>query len=172
MHPQTQIVSRLDYCLFVSQVKYLLTNFAEHSEKFSHDALPFRRTLDSFGSISKSQQFVQTTKGFVIFDDTVLDKRHSHKIEMARCQYSGNAHFCHQKCWDCQMSTQKSINFGSSTIGFMTRTETEKVNSIISWICCPIAFTRKTSRSTTQRPCERCPASVGSLSSFTWKLNN
>jgi len=31
----------LDYCqyLLVSQINYTLTNFAEHSEKFSHDAL-------------------------------------------------------------------------------------------------------------------------------------
>jgi hypothetical protein len=31
----------VDYCqyLLVSQINYTLTNFAEHSEKFSHDAL-------------------------------------------------------------------------------------------------------------------------------------
>jgi len=41
MRPRTQTVSRLDYCqyLLVSQINYTLTNFAEHSEKFSHDAL-------------------------------------------------------------------------------------------------------------------------------------
>lgn len=40
MRPKTQIVTRLDYCqyLLVSQINYTLTNFAEHSEKFSHDA--------------------------------------------------------------------------------------------------------------------------------------
>jgi hypothetical protein len=32
-------VTRLDYCqyLLVSQINYTLTNFADHSEKFSHD---------------------------------------------------------------------------------------------------------------------------------------
>jgi hypothetical protein len=30
--------------------------------------------------------------GFVIFDDTVLDKNFSHKIELVRLQFSGNAH--------------------------------------------------------------------------------
>ncbi len=30
--------------------------------------------------------------GFVLFDDTVIDKSFSQKIEMARTQYSGNAH--------------------------------------------------------------------------------
>jgi SRSO17 transposase len=30
--------------------------------------------------------------GYLVFDDTVLDKRHSQKIELVRKQYSGNAH--------------------------------------------------------------------------------
>ncbi len=30
--------------------------------------------------------------GYLLFDDTVLDKRHSHFIEMVRRQWSGNAH--------------------------------------------------------------------------------
>ena len=29
---------------------------------------------------------------YVLFDDTVLDKRHARKIEMAQRQYSGNEH--------------------------------------------------------------------------------
>ena len=29
---------------------------------------------------------------FLVFDDSVTDKNHSHKIEMVRLQYSGNAH--------------------------------------------------------------------------------
>ena len=34
-------VTRLDYCqyLVVSQINYTLTNFADHSEQFSHDAI-------------------------------------------------------------------------------------------------------------------------------------
>jgi hypothetical protein len=30
--------------------------------------------------------------GYLIFDDYVLDKNHSRKIELVRLQYSGNAH--------------------------------------------------------------------------------
>uniref|UniRef100_A0A1D9G0E5 Transposase n=1 Tax=Moorena producens (strain JHB) TaxID=1454205 RepID=A0A1D9G0E5_MOOP1 len=30
--------------------------------------------------------------GYLVFDDTVLDKNHSHKIELVRKQYSGNTH--------------------------------------------------------------------------------
>ena len=34
-------VTRLDYCqyLLVSQINYTLTNFADHCEQFSHDAI-------------------------------------------------------------------------------------------------------------------------------------
>jgi len=36
---------------------------------------------------------VQATKdGFLVFDDTVIDKNFSHDIELVRRQYSGNAH--------------------------------------------------------------------------------
>ena len=98
MRPKTQIVTRLDYCqyLLVSQINYTLTNFAEHSEKFSHDAL--NRYLDGEKLSPKltwenvQNQVVQTPKGFVVFDDTVADKDFSHKVELVRRQYSGNAH--------------------------------------------------------------------------------
>ena len=98
MRPRTQIISRLDYCqyLLVSQLNYTLTNFADHSEKFSHDALNRylagdRLTPRLIWEHVKGE-VDQSSKGFVIFDDTVLDKRHSHKMELVRSQYSGNAH--------------------------------------------------------------------------------
>jgi hypothetical protein len=98
MRPKTQKVTRLDYCqyLLVSQINYTLTNFAEHSEKFSHDAL--NRYLDGEKLSPKLTwenvqiQVVQTPKGFLIFDDTVADKDFSHKVALVRRQYSGNAH--------------------------------------------------------------------------------
>ena len=37
-------------------------------------------------------RFHSATKAMLLFDDTVLDKRHSHFIEMVRRQWSGNAH--------------------------------------------------------------------------------
>ena len=35
------LISRLDYCqyLLVSQINYTLTNFADHCERLSHDAV-------------------------------------------------------------------------------------------------------------------------------------
>ena len=97
MRPRAQTISRLDYCqyLLVSQINYTLTNFADHSEKFSHDAL--NRYLNGEKLSPKltwenvQNQVVQTPKGFVVFDDTVADKNFSHKIELVRRQYSGNA---------------------------------------------------------------------------------
>ena len=40
MRPTSQPVTRLDYCqyLLVSRINYILTNFAEHAEQFSHAA--------------------------------------------------------------------------------------------------------------------------------------
>ncbi len=36
-------------------------------------------------------QLVLTERGYLVFDDTVLDKNYSHSIELVRRQYSGNA---------------------------------------------------------------------------------
>ena len=39
MKAKKERVTRLDYCqyLLVSQINYTLTNYAEHTEKYSHD---------------------------------------------------------------------------------------------------------------------------------------
>ena len=37
-------------------------------------------------------QLMLSVRGYVLFDDTVLDKPHSRRIELARRQYRGNAH--------------------------------------------------------------------------------
>jgi SRSO17 transposase len=38
-----------------------------------------------------SSQIIPDKEGYILFDDTVLDKSHAHKIELVRRQYSGNA---------------------------------------------------------------------------------
>lgn len=89
-------VTRLDYCqyLLVSQINYTLTNFADHCEKFSHDAINLylrgARITARLVWENVRSQVVVTPHGYVIFDDTVLDKDYSHKIELVRRQYSGN----------------------------------------------------------------------------------
>jgi hypothetical protein len=98
MRPKTQNVTRLDYCqyLLVSQINYTLTNFADHSEKFSHDALnrymAGERLLPKLTWENVKSQVIQAPNGFLVFDDTVADKNYSHEIELVRRQYSGNAH--------------------------------------------------------------------------------
>ena len=91
-------VTRLDYCqyLLVSQINYTLTNFADHSEKFSHDAihryLRGERLTPRLVWDNVEGQIVRTPNGYIVFDDTVLDKNYSFAIELVRRQYSGNAH--------------------------------------------------------------------------------
>ncbi len=91
-------VTRLDYCqyLLVSQINYTLTNFAEHSEKFSHDQinryLRGEKITPRLIWENVKNQVTQIEDGYVIFDDTVVDKNYSYSIELVRRQYSGNVH--------------------------------------------------------------------------------
>lgn len=95
-HPQR--VTRLDYCQYLlsSQINYTLTNFADHAEEFSHDAInrylagdriPPRLVWENV-----RDQVQPTAEGYVAFDDTVADKDFARHIELVRRQYSGNAH--------------------------------------------------------------------------------
>jgi hypothetical protein len=94
----TDSVTRLDYCqyLLVSQINYTLTNFADHSERFSHDQinryLKGEKITPRLVWENVASQVVESAEGYVVFDDTVLDKQHSFAIELVRRQYSGNAH--------------------------------------------------------------------------------
>jgi hypothetical protein len=98
MKASTERVTRLDYCqyLLVSQINYTLTNYAEHTEHFSHDMANRYLADDALRPHlvweNTRDQVVQTPYGFLVFDDTIVDKNFSHKIELVRRQYSGNAH--------------------------------------------------------------------------------
>jgi len=93
-----QPVTRLDYCqyLLITQINYTLTNFADHAEQFSHDAVNRYLVGDQIRPRlvweNVQAHVVQTSEGYLVFDDTVVDKDFSSKIELARRQYSGNAH--------------------------------------------------------------------------------
>lgn len=90
--------TRVDYCqyLLVSQMNFTLTNLGEHHERFSHDAI--NRYLSSDKLTPRMiwenvrSQVVTSALGYLVFDDSVLDKNYSHRIELVRRQYSGNAH--------------------------------------------------------------------------------
>ena len=98
MEPIRQPVTRLDYCqyLLISQINYTLTNFADHTEHFSHDAVNRYLAGDQIRPRlvweNVQEQVVQTPEGYLVFDDTIMDKDFSAKIELVRRQYSGNAH--------------------------------------------------------------------------------
>jgi DDE family transposase len=90
--------TRLDYCQYLvsSQINYTLTNFADHSFKFSHDQLnrylrDDKLTPRTVWEQTKGQ-IVTSPAGHLIFDDTVADKNYSQAIELVRRQWSGNTH--------------------------------------------------------------------------------
>lgn len=90
--------TRLDYCQFLlsSQMNFTLTHHADHHEHFSHDAvnryLRGERLTSRLIWEAVQPQVILSSRGYLIFDDSVLDKNFSHNIELVRRQYSGNAH--------------------------------------------------------------------------------
>lgn len=98
MRPRKERVTRLGYCqyLLVSQINYTLTNYAEHTEQFSHDMANRYLAGDSIRPRwvweNVRTQVIPTLSGFLVFDDTVIDKNASRQIELVRSQYSGHAH--------------------------------------------------------------------------------
>lgn len=98
MNAKKERVTRLDYCqyLLVSQINYTLTNYADHTQKFSHDManryLAGDEIRPRLAWENVREQVVLSQYGFIVFDDTVIDKDYSRHIELVRRQYSGNAH--------------------------------------------------------------------------------
>ena len=91
-------LSKLDYCQYLlsSPVNYTLTNMADHVEELSHDRL--NRYLRGEKLTPRllwenvREVYTPSPRGYLLFDDTVLDKGFGPSIEMTRKQWSGNAH--------------------------------------------------------------------------------
>ena len=92
------IFTKLDYCQYLlsSPINYTVTNLADHRDGISHDRinrylrsekLTPRLLWDNVKPVLQASQ-----NGYILFDDTVLDKRYSASIELTRRQYSGNEH--------------------------------------------------------------------------------
>jgi hypothetical protein len=73
-----------------------MTNLAEHLENISHDKINYylknekltpRLLWDNVKDLIELDE-----DAYVVFDDTVIDKRFSEEIEIVRRQYSGNEH--------------------------------------------------------------------------------
>jgi hypothetical protein len=90
-------VSTRDYCQFLmsTQINYTLTYFADHVKELSHDRLNRylrgERLRPHLVWDNVKDDIVLSEQGYLIFDDTVLDKRYASQIEGVRSQYSGNA---------------------------------------------------------------------------------
>jgi hypothetical protein len=90
--------TKLNYCQYLlsSQINYTLTNLAAHLEPISHDRINRylrREKLTPRLLWENVKVLIQVNENaYVIFDDTVLDKRYSEDIELTRRQYSGNEH--------------------------------------------------------------------------------
>jgi hypothetical protein len=98
METNKKSVTRLDYCqyLLISQINYTLTNFADHTDKFSHDAinryLAGEKITPHLVWENVKGQVEQIAGGYLVFDDTVVDKNFSFKMDLVRRQWSGDAH--------------------------------------------------------------------------------
>lgn len=90
--------STSDYCQYLlsSQKNYTLTHYAEHVAGVSHDSINrYLAQIEVRPQALWEQikgEIVTSENGFIVFDDTVLDKRYSRTIEPVRSQWSGNAH--------------------------------------------------------------------------------
>lgn len=88
----------IDYCQYLisSQINYTITNLAEHLQSWSHDVINrYLRNERITGRMlwdNVSKHIEIDEDAFIIFDDTVVDKDYSYKIETVKWQYSGNAH--------------------------------------------------------------------------------
>ena len=89
--------TRLDYCQYLlsTPINYTLTHFADHCEAFSHDQinryLAGTRLRPRYVWENVKPHLEQTPNGYLLFDDTVLEKRYAKEIAIAQRQYSGNA---------------------------------------------------------------------------------
>lgn len=88
--------TRLDYCQYLlsSQINYTITNLAEHLKTVSHDRinryLRGEKLQPNLLWKDVKNLIELDPEGVIVFDDTVLNKKHSSKIELVRKQYSGN----------------------------------------------------------------------------------
>lgn len=86
------------YCQYLlsSQINYTCTNLADHFAALSHDDVTrflAEEKLTPRLLWEKVEPLIESRpEGYLIFDDVVLEKIHSSKIQGVRRQYSGNVH--------------------------------------------------------------------------------
>ena len=98
---------------FVDYCQYLLkshTNFTItlrrtlQIENISHNTINRYLRYQSLNSEdlwrNVKEEFVSNTEAYLIFDDTVINNKLGHNIELARRQYSGNEHQVVHGSWN------------------------------------------------------------------------
>jgi hypothetical protein len=87
---------RQEYCqyLLLTHINHTVTYFAEHRQLWSHDTI---RDFLKEDEVKPSDlwkrvkgEIVQSPLGYILLDDSVLDKNYSKKIGLVRRQWSGN----------------------------------------------------------------------------------
>lgn len=79
----------IQYCQYLisSQKNYTLTNLANHLKKVSHDTINrYLKSIDLGAEIlwkNVQEEIVTSTNGYLIFDDTVINKEYSQHIDSA-----------------------------------------------------------------------------------------
>lgn len=85
----------IEYVISTS-VNYTCSNLAAHLEKVSHAAVTNylrRDKLTARGLWERVQPLLNDSPhAYLLVDDSVQDKRYSHKIELVKRHYSGNEH--------------------------------------------------------------------------------
>ncbi len=89
--------TRVDYCQYLlsTPLNYTLMHFADHSESFSHAQINRYLAQDHLTpkQVWKHVEpnILQTHEGYIIFDDTTVEKPSASEIALAKPQYSGSA---------------------------------------------------------------------------------
>ena len=103
-------VTRALYCQYLlgSQSKYNQSHLASHVVGLKHDDV--YRYLSKYDKLTPSlvwervkPMMTQSSKAYIIFNDTVLDKSHLFVIDGVRRQWSGNAKTVTKGIWCCQL---------------------------------------------------------------------
>ena len=80
--------------LIVSPVKYNQEYFGTYHEQISHDQLNRQMRFESVRPRaiweSVKGDIISSKQGYIVFDDTTLDKSHSSRIELSGLHWSGN----------------------------------------------------------------------------------
>ena len=84
--------TRVDYCQYLlsTPLNYTLTHFGDHSESFSHDQINRYLAKDRLTPKQVwehvASDIIQTCEGYIIFDDTTVEKASASEIPLANPQ--------------------------------------------------------------------------------------